>query len=205
MQVVPLDDLSIDMIAFSSQIRYGLGHFIIIIDGLNAMNIKAIYPGTFDPITYGHLDIIKRANNLFSHLCIAITDNTTKSPWLDTKTRYALMCSSTQTLPNVSVCTFDGLLVELAHNTQASVLVRGVRGSQDLDYELNMAWANRTLAPTLETVFLAPSPGTQAISSSLVRDIARFDGDLTPFVPQNVADVLITSLKDKKQGGRNGT
>ena len=169
------------------------------------MNINAIYPGTFDPITYGHLDIIKRASHLFSHLTVAITNNTTKSPWLDTNTRCELMHSVTNTLPNVSICAFDGLLIDFAQNKQATVLVRGIRSGQDLDYERNMAWANHTLAPTIETVFLAPSPNTQAISSSLVRDLARFGGDLTPFLPKAVADVLLTHLADQKNGDAHGT
>ena len=168
------------------------------------MNIKAIYPGTFDPITYGHLDIIERASALFSHLIVAITNNTAKSPWLDLETRHRLMSAQTRLFTNVTVVTFDGLLVDFAKKEQASVLVRGVRGITDFDYESQMATANRQLAPALETILLTPSPAVQAVSSSLVRDVARFSGDITAWVPEAVAEVL-ASVSDPKRGGVHGT
>jgi len=156
----------------------------------NNVNIIAIYPGTFDPITNGHVDIIHRASKLFSHLTVAVANNITKAPLFDIDTRCGFIRDSITPLTNVTVCAFDNLLVDFAAQQRASVIVRGVRSVSDFEYELHMASANRELAPALETVLLAPLPQTHCISSSLVREIARFSGDVSAFVPKTVAKAL---------------
>jgi len=157
------------------------------------MSVKprvAIFPGSFDPPTLGHLDVIKRAAALFDTLIVALLENAAKHPMFSTSERVTLLRQSTAGLENVEVDVFDGLLADYVRRRQASVVVRGVRGGTDLDYERQMADTNRHLNPAMDTVFLSPSPDVAHISSTLVRDIARHGGSIRGLVPVPVETAL---------------
>lgn len=154
------------------------------------MSVNVIYPGTFDPVTNGHLDLIQRASRLFGQITVAVAASPSKQPLFTLDERVELLRQSVATLPNVTVIGFTGLLVDLAKAQQATVLLRGVRGVTDFDYEHQLANMNRRLMPELETVFLTPSEQWSFISSTLVREIALHGGDVGEFVPAAVLDVL---------------
>lgn len=147
------------------------------------MHTKALYPGTFDPITNGHLDLVERASQLFSEVIIAIAASPSKQPMFTLEQRVELVRHACRHLPNVTVIGFSGLLVHLAQQQQANVLIRGVRTNMDFEYELQLANMNRRLDSTLETVFLTPSEHNSFVSSTLIKEIARHQGDITQFVP----------------------
>lgn len=146
----------------------------------------AIYPGTFDPITNGHLDIVERACRVFGSVVIAVSQNPAKSPLFPLEERIAMAKEATAGIAGASVESFDGLLVDHARRAGVQVLIKGVRAAGDVEYETQMARMNAALTG-VETVFLVSSPELSFISSSLVREIARFGGDITPFVPVPVA------------------
>lgn len=150
----------------------------------------ALFPGTFDPFTLGHLDIAEKAARLFDEVEITIAANPGKEPLLTAETRLQLVRESTAHIAGVTAAVFDGLLVDQARSRRASALVRGLRHSSDLDYEAQMAFANRAMLPGLETVFFLTSAPFARISSSIVRDVFRRGGDVTPFVPAAVRAVL---------------
>jgi pantetheine-phosphate adenylyltransferase len=150
----------------------------------------AVYPGTFDPVTNGHLDLVERASRLFDRLVIAILRNDEKSPVFSLDERMALLRDSVRPFPGVEVDAFDGLLVDYARRQGAQTIVRGLRALSDFEYELQMALMNRRLAPSLETVFLMPSEAYSYVSSRLVREVARLGGDLTGLVPEEVVRAL---------------
>lgn len=150
------------------------------------MMAAAIYPGTFDPFTHGHLDIVERACRAFGSLVVAVSQNPSKSPLFPLEERIAMVKESTADIEGVSVESFDGLLVAHARRTGARVLVKGVRAPSDVEYETQMAQMNAALAD-VETVFLVATPTHGFISSSLVREVARLGGDITAFVPPTVA------------------
>lgn len=154
------------------------------------MSVNVIYPGTFDPVTNGHLDLIQRASRLFGHVTVAVAASPSKQPLFTLDERVSLLQQSVVALPNVAVIGFKGLLVDLAKAQQATVLLRGVRGVTDFDYEHQLANMNRRLMPELETVFLTPSEQWSFISSTLIREIALHGGDVSEFVPAAVLDVL---------------
>ncbi|MFL1908825.1 pantetheine-phosphate adenylyltransferase [Plesiomonas shigelloides] len=154
------------------------------------MMTNIIYPGTFDPVTNGHLDLIQRASRLFGHVTVAVAASPSKQPLFTLDERVELLRQSVATLPNVTVIGFKGLLVDLAKAQHSTVLLRGVRGVTDFDYEHQLANMNRRLMPELETVFLTPSEQWSFISSTLVREIALHGGDVSEFVPAAVLDVL---------------
>ncbi|HFQ15475.1 MAG TPA: pantetheine-phosphate adenylyltransferase [Rhodobacteraceae bacterium] len=155
----------------------------------------ALYPGSFDPLTHGHLDIITRAAKLADRLIVAIGVHHGKKGFLDRETRKALILNATDGLAcPVEVLFFDGLAVEAARAAGASMLVRGLRGCGDLDYESPMAAMNSVMAPDVETVFLAASPDKGFISSTLVRQIATMGGDIKAFVPPHVARAVALKL-----------
>ena len=151
---------------------------------------RAVFPGTFDPVTLGHLDLIERAAALFDHLTVAVAAHHDKRHVLGVEERLALLEEATADLPNVSVAALDGLLVDGARSMGATAVVRGIRSAADLEYERQLALTNRAMAPDLETVLLLSSPEHAHVSSTLVRQIARLGGDLTPFVPPSVARAL---------------
>jgi pantetheine-phosphate adenylyltransferase len=150
----------------------------------------AICPGSFDPLTNGHVDIIERATAIFDRVIVGLLVNSGKSPLFSAKDREAMIREAFAANPKVSVDTFDGLLVEFARRSRATTVVRGLRGMSDLEYERQMAYMNRHLHPGLETVFLMPSPRFMHVSSTLVRDIAARGGSLTGLVPPIVIDRL---------------
>lgn len=147
------------------------------------MKLRAIYPGTFDPITNGHVDIILRASKLFSQVIVAVAASETKNPFFNLETRIELIKKSLINTSCIQVIGFEGLLIDLAKKYEADVIIRGIRSCQDFEYELQLAGMNQKLRPQMETVFLTPSTEVSFISSSLVREIARLKGDLSPFVP----------------------
>lgn len=158
------------------------------------MSTKAIYPGTFDPITLGHLDIVTRAAQMFDHLVVAIAASPSKKPMFDLDERVELAQLVIAHLPNVEVVGFSDLMANFARAQQANVLVRGLRAVSDFEYEMQLAHMNRHLLPTLESVFLMPSEGFSFVSSSLVKEVARHGGDVTAFLPAPVHQALQAKL-----------
>ena len=156
------------------------------------MNIIAVYPGTFDPITRGHADIIQRAAKLFKHVVVAIATNPKKKPLFNLTQRVELAHSVLHNLTNVKICGFDGLLADFVEQEKAQVIIRGLRAVSDFEYEFQMAGMNRSLIPNVETLFLTPSTQYTYISSSLVKEIALLGGDVSNFVHPDV----VTALKN---------
>jgi pantetheine-phosphate adenylyltransferase len=150
------------------------------------MSVSALYPGTFDPPTNGHLDLIERGAKLFDHLIVAILNNPMKDPLFTVEERVEMLKESTATLKNVSVATFDGLMVEFARKQGASAVLRGIRAISDYEYEFQMALMNRRLAPEIETVFLQPAGRYSFVSSRMLKDVVSFGGDVSGLVPPNV-------------------
>lgn len=151
----------------------------------------AVYPGTFDPVTNGHLDIVHRATRQFDRLIVAILKNQDKEPMFGLEERIRLLTDSVRGLDNVEVDSFDGLLVDYAMDVGASTIVRGIRALSDFEYELQMAMMNRRLQPGLEAVFMMPSETYSYLSSRLVREVARLGGDLSGLVPEVVREALL--------------
>lgn len=154
------------------------------------MKQRAIYPGTFDPVTNGHIDIITRASRIFPELIVAVASNTTKRPFFSLEERITLVQQTVGDLPGVSVVGFDNLLIHFVEEQQASIILRGLRAVSDFEYEFQLAGMNRKLSKHVETLFLTPSEDLMFISSSLVREIAALGGDISGFVPSVVANAL---------------
>ena len=154
------------------------------------MKIKAIYPGTFDPITHGHSDIVKRAAKLFDEIIVAVAANPNKTPAFSLEKRVALAQTVLIGVTNVTVCGFSGLLANLIRQCEAQVIIRGLRAASDFEYEFQLAGMNRTLIPEVETIFLTPSTQYTYISSSLVREIAALGGPVEEFVHPQVLAAL---------------
>jgi pantetheine-phosphate adenylyltransferase len=146
----------------------------------------AIYPGSFDPPTNGHLDLIERGSKIFEELVVAILRNTEKSPMFSVAERLEMLTALTESLPNVRIDTFDGLMVEYAKSIDATCVLRGIRAISDYEYELQMALMNRKLEPTLETVFMMPADKYSYVSSRLVREVAQAGGPVGGLVPEVV-------------------
>jgi pantetheine-phosphate adenylyltransferase len=149
-----------------------------------------IYPGTFDPITNGHLDVLARAARLFDRVTVAIADNPAKAPLFSVEARVAMILPNVAKFRNVAVTTFEGLLVDFASAQKADAIIRGLRALSDFEFEFNMALMNRHLQPMIETIFVMPNEQFSYTSSSLVKQVARYGGQVGHFVPQNVADAL---------------
>ncbi|KOC88010.1 pantetheine-phosphate adenylyltransferase [Winslowiella iniecta] len=158
------------------------------------MSTKAIYPGTFDPMTNGHLDIVTRAALMFDHIVLAIAASPSKKPMFTLDERVALAQQVTAHLDNVEVVGFSDLMANFAKAQQANVLVRGLRAVSDFEYEMQLAHMNRHLLPTLESVFLMPSEEYSFISSSLMKEVARHQGDVQAFLPAPVYSALMDKL-----------
>jgi pantetheine-phosphate adenylyltransferase len=150
------------------------------------MPVKAIYPGTFDPPTNGHVDLIQRGSKLFDHLTVAILMNPVKNPLFTVQERVVMLKEATKPLGNVSVATFDGLMVEFARTAGATAVLRGIRAISDYEGEFQMALMNRRLAPEIETVFLQPAGRYSFVSSRMVKEVFSFHGDISGLVPPNV-------------------
>lgn len=157
------------------------------------MTIKAIYPGTFDPVTNGHSDLIERASHLFSEVIVGVAASPSKKPRFDLAQRVAMIEEVSQHLPNVTVVGFSGLLVDFAEKNNAKVLIRGLRAVSDFEYEFQLANMNRRLSPELESVFLTPSEGNSFISSTLVKEVSLHNGDVSQFVHPIVKAALAQS------------
>jgi len=154
------------------------------------MNQSALYPGTFDPITNGHVDLVQRAAKRFSRVLVAVAGSGSKNPCFSLEERIELARTAFRSTPNVEVMGFRGLLVSFAIEQHADVILRGLRAVSDFEYEFQLASMNRRLAPQVETMFLTPDEGYTFISSSLVREIASLGGDVSSFVPAAVQEAL---------------
>lgn len=159
------------------------------------MKITAIYPGTFDPITNGHLDLVSRAARFYDRIIVAVALNKGKSPLFSLNERVAMVEAVIAGLDNVEAIGFDNLLVEFARQQGVNVILRGLRAVSDFEYEFQLASMNRRLATDIETVFLTPAEQYEFISSSMVREIARLHGDVSSFVPDIVHQRLIDKFK----------
>lgn len=159
----------------------------------------AIYPGTFDPVTRGHLDIIARAAQMFDRVVVTVAVNSAKTPMFTTDERLTLVRAAVKEarLPNVTAEAFSGLLVNFARKKKASALIRGLRAVSDFEYEFQMALMNRKLAPKITTVFLMPHEKYTYLNSSIIREVARLGGDVTDLVPAAVARALRQKLKHR--------
>lgn len=154
------------------------------------MKVAALYPGTFDPITNGHADLVRRAARLFDRVIVAVAANPQKKPLFDLDERVRLARAVLADMPSVQVAGFDNLLVECVRQHGANVILRGLRAASDFEFEFQLAGMNRRLAPEVETVFLTPSEQEMFISASLVKEIALLGGDVTQFVDARVAAAL---------------
>lgn len=150
------------------------------------MSATALYPGTFDPPTNGHVDLITRGSKLFGPLTVAILNNPGKNPLFTVEERVEMLTEVTSSLDNVSVATFEGLMVEFARKQGATAVLRGIRAISDYEYEFQMALMNRRLAPEIETVFLQPAGRYSFVSSRMLKEVFSFGGDVTGLVPPNV-------------------
>ena len=154
---------------------------------------SAIYPGSFDPVTYGHIDIIKRSAKMVDKLIIGVLSNSSKTPLFSVEERVKMLKEVTKDLGNVEVVPFDGLLVEFARQQKARLVIRGLRAITDFEYEIQMSQTNHKLEPEVETMFLTTNLKYSYLSSTIVREVAAFGGDISQFVPETVAK----SIKEK--------
>jgi len=152
--------------------------------------MRALYPGSFDPLTLGHLDLIERAARLFDGVVVAVLQNPSKRPAFSLEHRLEQIGTATAHLPGVEVGSFDGLTVDFASRCQAQVILRGLRALSDFEFELQIAHTNKSLAPLVETLFLATAVHHSFLSSSVVKEVARFGGDVRHMVPPGVAEDL---------------
>ncbi len=165
------------------------------------MERTAICPGSFDPITMGHEEIIRRAAGLFDHVIVVVGANPDKNPIFSVDERVALIHEVCRDMANVEVDKFSGLLIDYVQERKAVAIVKGLRAVSDFDYEFQMALANRKLMPDAETVFLTPSSQNMYLSSSMVRQIARFGGDVSPFVPACILEKVANRLRERFSEG----
>ena len=147
---------------------------------------RAIYPGTFDPVTFGHIDVIKRSSVMFDELIVGVLNNVNKSPLFSVEERVDMIRYVTQGIPNVSVTKFNGLLIDFAKDQKANFIIRGLRAVTDFEYELQMSQTNRIMSPEVDTIFLTTSLEYSYLSSSTVREVAGFGGDISHFVPAEI-------------------
>lgn len=163
---------------------------------------NAIYPGSFDPVTLGHIDVIERASKLFDHLIIGVLNNSSKTPLFSVEERVNMLREVTKEFPNVEVQSFDGLTVEFAKNCGARAVVRGLRAITDFEYELQIAQLNHVISPDIDTVFLTTNLKYAYLSSSSVKEVAAYGGDIshfvTPYVEEQVHNKVI--VKNKRKG-----
>ena len=157
--------------------------------------LRAIYPGSFDPVTLGHLDIIRRSASIADELIVGILNNKAKTPLFSVGERVRMLEEVTKDFPNVKIIPFEGLLVEFAKQMDAKVIVRGLRAITDFEYELQMSQTNQKIEPEIETLFLTTSLEFSFLSSTTVKEVASFGGDITQFVPE----VIVKKIKEKME------
>ena len=158
----------------------------------------AIYPGSFDPVTLGHLDLINRGSKNFDSLVVCVARNISKTALFNVEERIQLIRDCIGDMPNVDVVAFDGLLVDAARKLNASVVLRGLRAVSDFDYEFQMAHMNHKLAPDIETMFMMTGDDFFYVSSRLVKEVCKLGGDIRPFVPEHVAKALLHKMPPTK-------
>lgn len=158
---------------------------------------KVVYPGTFDPITNGHIDLVERACRLFDTVVLAVAASSRKQPLFSLSERVDLVRGALSHLDNIEVCGFDCLLVDFVREKNAQAVLRGLRAVSDFEYEFQLANMNRALAPNMESLFLTPAEHLSYISSSIVREIATLQGDVSKFVPPSVAQALAQKVKNQ--------
>ena len=161
--------------------------------------VRAIYPGSFDPVTYGHLDIIRRSAEVVDELIVGVLYNKAKIPLFSVEERVKMLGEATKDLDNVKIIPFEGLLIDFAKQMDAKVIVRGLRAITDFEYELQMAQTNRKLNPEVETLFMTTSLEYSYLSSTTVKEVASFDGDISQFVPEFVAEKVTDKIKEKRR------
>ena len=160
--------------------------------------LRAIYPGSFDPVTYGHLDIIERAARISDELIVGVLQNKAKTPLFSVEERVTILGEVTKNLKNVKIIPFEGLLIDFAKQMDAKVIVRGLRAITDFEYELQMSQTNRKLNADVETLFLTTSLDYSYLSSTTVKEVASFGGDITQFVPEFVAEKVTEKIKERR-------
>ena len=158
---------------------------------------RAIYPGSFDPVTLGHLDIIKRASKIFDELIVGVLNNNSKSPLFSVEKRVKMLNDVVKDLPNVKVMSFEGLLVDFARKVDAQIIVRGLRAVTDFEYELQMSQTNTVLNEHVDTIFFTTSLEYAYLSSSTVREAAYFGADISKFVPESVVQQVYDKFKER--------
>ena len=161
--------------------------------------LRAIYPGSFDPVTNGHLDVIRRSSKMVDELIVGVLNNNAKMPLFSVEERVRMLKEVTKDLANVNVVPFDGLLVEFARQQKARLVIRGLRAITDFEYELQMSQTNHKLNPDVETIFLTTSIEYSYLSSTTVKEIASYGGDITQFVPEAVVGKLEQKMKEKRR------
>ncbi len=161
--------------------------------------VRAIYPGSFDPVTYGHLDIIRRSAEVVDELVVGVLYNKAKIPLFSVEERVKMLGEATKDMGNVKIIPFEGLLIDFAKQLDAKVIVRGLRAITDFEYELQMAQTNRKLNPEVETLFMTTSLEYSYLSSTTVREVASFDGDISQFVPEFVAEKVTEKIREKRR------
>lgn len=155
----------------------------------------AVYPGSFDPVTLGHLDIIKRSSKMVDELVVGVLNNSSKNPLFSVEERVTMLKDVTKDLPNVKVESFDGLLVDFARKCNAKMVVRGLRAITDFEYELQMSQTNRIVCPELDTIFLTTDLKYAYLSSSTVREFGRYGGNISEFVPSEIAERVLKKFE----------
>lgn len=159
----------------------------------------AVYPGTFDPMTLGHLDVIRRASKLFDRVVVAVADSRAKKPFFTLDERVEMAREIVSIYPNVEIMGFSGLLADFLRSVEADVILRGLRAVSDFEFEFQMAGMNRKLHPAVETLFVTPSDQYMFISSTIIREIASLGGDVSPFVPPLVSERIQARVAERKQ------
>lgn len=160
--------------------------------------LRAIYPGSFDPVTFGHLDVIRRSARLVDELIVGVLNNKAKSPLFSVEERVRMLEEVTKDMPNVRIIPFEGLLVDFARKMGAGMVIRGLRAITDFEYELQMAQTNHKMEPDVETVFLTTNLKYSYLSSTTVKEVAAFGGDISQFVPEIVAGRITEKMKKRR-------
>ena len=161
--------------------------------------MRAIYPGSFDPVTFGHIDIIARSAQIADELIVGVLNNKAKTPLFSVEERVKMLVEVTKEMPNVKIVPFEGLLIDFAKELDAKVIVRGLRAVTDFEYELQMSQTNHKLNPEIETLFMTTNLKYSYLSSSTVKEIAAFEGDITQFVPELVVEKVTEKMKEKRR------